>query len=239
MGNGWDRSAQAWIDSMGEQGDWAREHVLDPVMLGRVGKARFERALDVGCGEGRFCRMLKAAGVNATGIDPTRQLLETAKRRDPSGDYRPGRAEQLEFDAASFDLVVSYLTLVDIADFRTAVGEMTRVLKPGGTLLIANLSGFTSAGAEQGWVTDDEGRRLHYPVDRYLDEFPFWIEWADIRIENWHRPLTAYMAAFLENGLNLTFFAEPEPVSGEPSRQANFRRAPWFVVMEWQRPANA
>lgn len=166
-------------------------------------------------------------------------MLETAKRRDPTGDYRPGRAEQLGFDAASFDLVVSYLTLVDIADFRTAIGEMTRVLKPGGTLLIANLSGFTSACAEQGWVTDDEGRRLHYPVDRYLDEFPFWFKWADIRIENWHRPLTSYMAAFLANGLSLRFFAEPEPVSGEPARLTDFRRVPWFVVMEWQRAANA
>ena len=239
MDNGWDRSAQAWIESMGERGDWAREHVLDPVMLGRVGKGRFERALDVGCGEGRFCRMLEAAGVHATGIDPTSQLLETAKRRDPTGDYRSGRAERLEFDPGSFDLVVSYLTLVDIVDFRRAIGEMARVLKPGGTLLIANLSGFTSACAEQGWVRDAEGERLHYPVDRYLDEFPFWFEWEDIRIENWHRPLTAYMAALLASGLNLRFFAEPGPVSGEPSRQAIFRRAPWFVVMEWQRPANA
>jgi len=239
MGNGWDGSAQAWVESMGERGDWAREHVLDPVMLGRIGKARFERALDVGCGEGRFCRMLTAAGIHATGIDPTPQLLETARRRDPAGDYRPGRAEQLEFDAASFDLVVSYLTLVDIVDFRTAIGEMTRVLKPGGTLLIANLTGFTSACGEQGWVKDAEGERLHYPVDRYLDEFSFWFEWADIRIENWHRPLTAYMAALLANGLNLRFFAEREPVSGESSRQANFQRVPWFVVMEWQRPANS
>ena len=221
---------------MGERGDWGREHVLDPVMLGRVAAGRFERALDVGCGEGRFCRVLKAAGVAVTGIDPTPQLLETARQRDPSGDYQSGRAELLEFEAASFDLVVSYLTLVDIPDFRTAIREMTRVLKPGGTLLVANLTGFTSAGAEQGWIKDEEGRRLHFPVDRYLDEFPFWLEWAGIRIENWHRPLSAYMAAFLENGLNLTFFAEPGPVSGEPLRQANFRRAPWFVVMEWRRP---
>jgi ubiquinone/menaquinone biosynthesis C-methylase UbiE len=141
MSNGWESSAQAWIDSMGERGDWAREHVLDPVMLGRIGTGRFADALDVGCGEGRFCRMLKAAGVNAVGIDPTPQLLETARRSDPSGDYRSGRAERLEFESASFDLVVSYLTLLDIADFRTAIGEMTRVLKPGGSLLIANLTG--------------------------------------------------------------------------------------------------
>jgi len=100
MDNGWDTSAQAWIESMGERGergDWGREHVLDPVMLGRVADRGFRRALDVGCGEGRFSRMLKGAGVAAVGIDPTQQLLETARRRDQGGDYRLGQAEQLEF----------------------------------------------------------------------------------------------------------------------------------------------
>src|SRR6195952_4515957 len=140
---------------MHERRDWAREHVLDPVMLGRIGSGRFANALDVGCGEGRFCRMLTSAGVKVIGIDPTPQLLETARQRDPGGDYRFGRAERLEFDAASFDLVVSYLTLIDIADFRTAIREMCRVLKPAGSLLIANLTGFTSACAAQGWVRDE------------------------------------------------------------------------------------
>src|SRR6185437_14954742 len=114
MENGWESSAQAWIDSMGERGargDWGRQHVLDPVMLARVAGGRFGNALDVGCGEGRFCRMLKAAGIEATGIDPTRQFLELARQRDPTGDYRLGRAERLEFEAAGFDLVVSYITL--------------------------------------------------------------------------------------------------------------------------------
>lgn len=237
MSNGWELSAQAWIDSMGERGDWGREHVLDPVMLSRVAAGGFGRALDVGCGEGRFCRMLKAAGIAATGIDPTRQLLEVARQRDPSGDYRSGNAEQLEFEAASFDLVVSYLTLIDIVDFRTAINEMARVLKPGGSLLIANLTGFTSASADRGWVKDAEGRHLHFPVDRHLEEFPFWFEWAGIRIQNWHRPLAAYMTALLESGLQLTFFAEPGPLSGDPAHQERARRVPWFVVMEWRRPA--
>ena len=236
MSNGWDLSAQPWIESMGDRGDWGREHVLDPVMLARLAAGRYQRALDVGCGEGRFCRMLKSAGVTATGIDPTVQLLDVARQRDPTGDYRIGVAERLEFESESFDLVVSYVTLVDIVDFRTAIREMARVLKPGGSLLVANLTGFASAGAAQGWVRDEDGRRLHFPVDRYLEEYPFWLEWSGVRIENWHRPLAAYMTAFLENGLQLRFFAEPEPISGDASHQESFRRVPWFVVMEWQRP---
>jgi SAM-dependent methyltransferase len=228
MDDGWESSAQAWIDSVGERGDWGRQHVLDPVMLSRVSAGRFANALDVGCGEGRFCRMLKAAGVEATGIDPTPALLDVARKRDPDGDYRLGRAEQLEFPDASFDLVVSYITLVDIPDFRTAIREMARVLRPGG---------FISACCDQGWVKDEQGRYLHFPVDNYLREFPLWLEWSGIRVVNWHRPLTAYMNAFLEAGLALKFFSEPEPSSGEEEQQERARRVPWFVVMEWQRPA--
>jgi SAM-dependent methyltransferase len=240
MNNGWDSSAQAWIDSMGtrgDRGDWGRQHVLDPVMMARVAQGRFGNALDVGCGEGRFCRMLKAAGVRATGIDPTRPLIELARERDGAGDYRLGHAEQLEFADASFDLAVSYITLIDIPDFRAAIREMARVLRPGGSLLMANLTGFTSACADRGWVKDNEGEHLHYPVDNYLREFPFWFEWSGIRIENWHRPLAAYMTAFLEAGLILTFFAEPEAVSGQAVHRERQRRVPWFVVMEWQRQA--
>ena len=43
----------------------------------------------------------------------------------------------MPFPDVSFDLVVSYLTLIDIADFRTGLNEMVRVPTPKGTLLIA------------------------------------------------------------------------------------------------------
>jgi ubiquinone/menaquinone biosynthesis C-methylase UbiE len=86
----------------------------------------FWTALDVGCGEGRFCRMLQVAGISTVGIDPTEELLRQARRRDPKGDYRIGRAEALEFPDRSFDLVVSYLTFIDIGDIERAVAEMAR-----------------------------------------------------------------------------------------------------------------
>ncbi len=219
----------------GDQGDWSREHVLDPAMLERLGERQFQRALDVGCGEGRFCRMLKARGVSAVGIDPTRGLIEEATRRDPDGSYLLAKAEELPFPEQSFDLVVSYLTLIDIPDFRSAIREMARVLKPGGTLLIANLNSFFTTAPKR-LDQRSNGQRLHYPVDRYLEEFPLWVEWSGIRIENWHRPLSAYMSVLLESGLQLRFFDEPPARNGDAIQQAYYARAPWFLIMEWQRP---
>jgi SAM-dependent methyltransferase len=233
--NGWDQSAAAWIAEQGDRGDWARQNILDPVMLERVLARPFKRALDVGCGEGRFCRMLQAHQIAAVGIDPTEALLDLARARDPAGRYELARGEALPFADGSFDLVVSYLTLIDIDDFRAAIGEMVRVLEAGGTLLIANLTSFITAN-EGGWISDAAGRRLHYPIDRYLEEFPEWLEWSGIRIKNWHRPLSSYMRELIGHGLMLTFFDEPPARSGDLDRQALQRRVPWFMVMEWRRP---
>ncbi|WP_240902860.1 class I SAM-dependent methyltransferase [Caulobacter sp. SLTY] len=234
MTDGWDDSAAAWVASMGSQGDWSREFVLDAPMMERVRAAQPTTALDVGCGEGRFCRMLRAEGIDAIGIDPTAALLDTARRLDPEGDYRPGRAEALDFPDASFDLVVSYLTLIDIPDAEAAIGEMTRVLKPGGRLLIANLNSFVSAGMNLGWSDLADGRRA-YALDGYLDERAEWVAWRGIRIRNWHRPLSRYLSLCLANGLSLTHFAEPAAQGGDPGMAARHRRAPWFVLMEWRR----
>ena len=64
------------------------------------------------------------------------------------------------------------------------------------------------------------------------------IDGQEIKMRFWHRPLAAYMTSLIESGLHLAFFSEPEPVSGEASRREDYRRVPWFVVMEWRRPSN-
>jgi SAM-dependent methyltransferase len=235
--SGWAESAAAWIADMGEEGDYGRACVLDRPMLQRIHTRRFATALDVGCGEGRFCRMLQAAGIATVGIDPTEELLRQARRRDPNGDYRIGRAEMLEFPDRSFDLVVSYLTLIDIADIDRAVAEMARVLKPRGTLLIANLTSFATAAPEGGWFPD-AGGELRLCIDHYLDERAEWVDWRGIRVKNWHRPLCRYMTLLLGAGLTLTYFDEPAPNGGDPDKADRYRRAPWFLLMEWEKTAN-
>jgi SAM-dependent methyltransferase len=233
----WADSAAAWIADMGEQGDYGRACVLDRPMLERIHGRRFATALDVGCGEGRFCRMLQAGGISTVGIDPTEELLRQARRRDPKGDYRIGRAEALEFPDHSFDLVISYLTLIDIGDIDRAVAEMARVLKPRGTLLIANLTSFATAAPDGGWFPD-AGGHLRFCIDHYLDERAEWVSWRGIRIKNWHRPLCRYMTLLLGAGLTLRHFDEPVPNGGDPESTDRYRRVPWFLLMEWEKTAD-
>ena len=232
VSNGWDESAEAWIAELGDLGDFGRRFVLDQPMMERVRLRTHATALDVGCGEGRFCRMLQPLGIHTVGLDPTEALLARASALDPTGEYRVGVAERLELDDQSFDLVVSYLSLIDIAQLDTALREIARVLRPGGSLLIANLTGFTTAGMVFG------GRRPR-GADRhagYLDEHSSEVRWGDIRIRNWHRPLETYMKSLLEAGLQLGHFSEPRPHGGPPEKVRRYLKAPYFLIMEWTKP---
>ena len=240
MDNGWQSSASAWVADMGEHGDFGRRYVLDPVMLPRALARSPRNALDVGCGEGRFCRMLSRHGVDVVGVDPTPALLAAARARAKRGVYVEAPAERLPFGDARFDLVVSYLSLIDIQDIQSAIAEMARVVKPDGAVLVANLTSFNTACADEGWIKDEEGQRLHYPIDHYLEERAMWIAYRGIRIVNHHRPMSTYLRAFLAAGLVLTYFDEPAPSADAPaSRAAAYRRVPWFLVMEWSKPAAA
>jgi SAM-dependent methyltransferase len=220
---------------MAERGDYAREFVLDPPMLERIRAKKFATALDIGCGEGRFCRMMQQSGIQTTGIDPTEALIQQARRLDPHGDYRIGIAEALNLPDHSFDLVVSYLTLIDIPDIATAIPEMVRVLKPGGTLLIANLTSFNTAVVGGGWSREATGEH-RFSIDHYLKERVAWAAWRGIRIQNWHRPLSQYMSLLLGQGLILRHFSEPEPIGGDPAKAEHYRRVPYFYWMEWEKP---
>ena len=236
MSNGWDESAVAWIASQGEEGDYGRRFVLDRPMLERAVATGARRGLDVGCGEGRFCRMLAERGVACAGIDFSAPLIDEARRLHPEGEYAVASAEALPFADASFELVVSYLALIDIPDVAAAIAEMARVLAPGGRLLIANINSFYTAANPKGWTKDADGAD-RFVIDRYMEERVDWVGWRGIRIRNWHRPMSTYMRLLLGAGLVLRHYDEPLPYGGDTGQAAMVARVPGFVVMEWEKAA--
>ena len=236
---GWNASARAYIEFQ-DAGDVNRTILLDPVMLRLCGDVAGKRVLDLGCGEGRFSRMLAERGARCTGLDVTREMCLTARERDASAnEYLMSDAARLPFADASFDLVVSYITLVDIPYYREAIVECGRVLRPGGTMVVANL-GFAVSQPDGvfGWVRGADGKRAYYPIDNYGIEHVQWLEWTGIRIKNYHRPLESYMRAYLGAGLTLRDFLEPIPETDEYRDDPNMEdwyRLPIFTVMRWQK----
>jgi len=98
--------------------------------------------LDVGCGEGRFTRILAARAKYVTGIDINQVSLDRAVAKTANTDarvtWRNGRAEDLPFIDASLDVVVFSNSLHHVAldMMNNAIIEACRVLKPGGLLYV-------------------------------------------------------------------------------------------------------
>ena len=66
------------------------------------------KVLEVGCGTGNYSIALEAAsGCACWGVDPSEQMLSRAKERSRTVQFRPGKAEVLDFPADFFNLVFS------------------------------------------------------------------------------------------------------------------------------------
>ena len=98
-----------------------------------------QRALDIGCGPGAVTRALAAAlgAENVTAIDPSEPFAAACRDRVPGADVRVGAAEQLPFEDAAFDVVLSQLVVNFMDDAPQALSEMSRVTKPGGVVAAA------------------------------------------------------------------------------------------------------
>ena len=102
--------------------------------------ARGLRVLEIGCGLGTDGARFARAGAVYTGVDLTEAAVSLARRnfelQGLAGEFRTADAENLDFPDAAFDLVYSHGVLHHTPDTARAVGEVHRVLKPGGRAVV-------------------------------------------------------------------------------------------------------
>jgi ubiquinone/menaquinone biosynthesis C-methylase UbiE len=93
--------------------------------------------LDVGCGDGRVAATLATSVRSVTAIDVEANAGWPALAlQTPNLHFSVGDAERLTFDAESFDFVLAMNMLHHAADPAAALGELVRVCKPSGTLVL-------------------------------------------------------------------------------------------------------
>ena len=98
---------------------------------------RGERLLEIGCGTGLFTeRVRRATGADIVGTDISPELIEEARRRLPDVTFRVENALHLSFPDGDFDAVYGSSILHHL-EIEPALGEVRRVLRPGGRMVFA------------------------------------------------------------------------------------------------------
>jgi SAM-dependent methyltransferase len=109
----------------------ARDMVFEAVAEVRPGLV-----LEVGCGEGELAeRMTTELSAEVVAVDQSERMVELSRARGV--DARIGDVHDLEFPDASFDVVVAAWMLYHASELDRAIGELARVLRPGGRLVAA------------------------------------------------------------------------------------------------------
>lgn len=109
-------------------------------IAGELLPAAGRRLLDIGCGAGKFTRLMAQRGALASGIDANPEVIAQAERAATDAGlaiaFRQGRGEALPFADGSFDIVVFSNSLHHMGDMDGALDEAARVLTPDGWLYV-------------------------------------------------------------------------------------------------------
>jgi len=131
-----------------DYGSWfkpARGQVIDTLEKAALAKAlpdrKYERALDVGIGNGRLLPIYASHAKHITGMDISSEQLDQATQaaRDLGINFDTKlcqEASKIEIPDNSYDLIICSRVLQHVYDWRESVAEFARILKPGGDLVL-------------------------------------------------------------------------------------------------------
>jgi SAM-dependent methyltransferase len=190
------------------------ENVIQPMVPAIVPDAAGKRVVDLGCGEGFYCRIARAQGArHVVGIDPSEKMLAVAaERTDDDGiTYVQAFAEDAQVAPSSADLVVSILALHYVEDFDGVVASVWEWLRPRGEFVLIvehpvatapdPSAGYTMSGEiEQAWL-----------LSGYFDEGKREAEWYIPGVIKYHRRIDTMINALIRQGFRIEQMLEPTP----------------------------
>lgn len=189
-------------------GEWSELKKILPNFSGK-------KVLDLGCGYGWHCKYAVDKGASyVLGTDISHKMLEVAKEKNASPNiaYQCIAMEDLNFQAGTFDIVLSSLAFHYVRDFEPLVSNISNWIEKGGEFVFSvEHPVFTSYGT-QDWHYGKDGKILHFPVDNYYYEGEREAIFLGEKVTKYHRTLTTYLSTLLQNGFELQHIIEPQPL---------------------------
>jgi ubiquinone/menaquinone biosynthesis C-methylase UbiE len=252
----WNNFADYWIPLVRDGKDLWRKYLNAPAFTKMIGDVQGLRLLDMACGDGYFSRFYAKAGAIVTGIDFSENQIAAAQAeesRTPLGiQYQVADASIMNnIESESFDIVISFMALMDIENYEGAIMQASRVLKPGGRFVFISFHpcfGWSRRGYDGEILVRWEYRRLedgsrepHYlKIFDYFTNHSYKMRWKDdegheVAVTTmFHRTLTDYMKTLRKNGFVVSQIEEPRPVEGklEPNDLVKLSKIPHTICVE-------
>ena len=216
-------------DGLRSAGEW---HQLKPLFPPLQGKD----VLDLGCGYGWHCKFAAEQGaVRVLGLDLSSKMIAEARKRSGERqiEYRVCGIEEYEYPENAWDCVVSNLALHYIENIEAVFQNVHRTLKPDGIFLFNIEHPVFTSGVRQEWVRDEDGKALHWPVDRYFSPGERSTVFLGQRVLKQHHTLTQILMGLLRTGFALETVEEampPEDMLDLPGMADELRRPMMLLV---------
>ena len=212
------------VEGLQAAGEWHEFRKMLPDLKNK-------RVLDIGCGFGWHCIYAAECGAAyVLGTDISEKMLAVAKEKTEfvNVEYRCAAMEEIRFPANSFDVVISSLALHYTSDFMSICTRVNQCLASGGSFIFSVEHPVFTASGKQDWNYDDKGNRDHWPVDSYFTEGKRNTVFLGQQVTKYHKTLTTYVNALLQNGFTIQGIVEPKPAEAlletVPGMQDELRR---------------
>jgi len=223
----WSSAPLSVLENFGEEGDFARQHLLNPAIFSLIGDVNGKKILDAGCGQGYLCRLLAKKGAKVTGVEPAKDFIQYAierERKEKRGiEYIEKDLSEFTELNEEFDIVVSNMVFMDIPDYQKAIHNCIRSLKKGGCFMfsISHPCFFPDAEWDKNPVVE---------IKEYFEEYSEKQNFG----YSFHRTLSSYLNFVIEDGCEIKKLIEPKLDEETAQLKENYLRqahVPSFLVI--------
>mgnify|MGYP003418610646 FL=1 len=210
-------------------GEWHQFNALFPDLSGKS-------VLDLGCGYGWHCKYAVECGAKQVlGIDLSEKMIHEAKEKnaDPKITYRVCGLEEYDYPADSYDCVISNLVLHYIADIDEIFRKVYLTLKADGIFLLNIEHPVFTAGVNQDWIYNANGKPQYWPVDDYFYPGERVTHFLGQDVTKQHHTLTQILSGLINAGFRLEAVEEATPsvdMMGIPGMSDEMRRPMMLLI---------
>jgi SAM-dependent methyltransferase len=207
-------------------------HYDRPAVLGALGPVTGLRVLDAACGPGLYLRELLDRGAEVTAFDASAVMVGLA-RQETANRVRIDQAvlgEPLPYPDGAFDLIVCALAIHYARDRAAAFAEFSRVLRPGGAVVVS------TQHPVMDWLRKG-GSYFETTVEIDLWHTPS----GDQPVHFWREPLSVLCTAATDAGFLIEKLIEPLPAETMreryPEDYERLTKEPGFLILRLLKPA--